>query len=658
MAGQYQTRIDGGRSEQVEPQKQSGKGFELQVIRTSKSFEHLFEGFAQLQAVSYVADAGAILRLFETVGLKRVEFILGETFTDFRENLDADSLSKLCSLIESGALIIRSPRARKTIHSKLYILSGEGNPRPVRIIHGSRNFAQSGSIDSVAVYDVVEGSPTHRGFVDHYSEHLAESDPYLEDLMGLLRDDPTRRTELIEAFLQREEVGDTTAPTVLFQPVTARALDAPEQTLLTLELPKSKRRRQEAERFLQSVRPNLVGDRFEFGRKEYLGLLERTVGLPIMNVDLARGSVRAVIGGEVIDLARPWPTDPSAIAAGLAHLESYVDTISAEPSPADVIATQQAGMFEGLLYLFTSPFLHEHMKVRREKIGVVNERGPRYLMITGPTHNGKSTFLKFAMKMLTGRAIKALSVKDFKEGTLRTANSIGTVFPLVFDDLVNVTDQKFETIIKTYWEKRWTPESPAPQLVFAVNKGALLPWGKSRIKRIIFPVPIQATASKQENLQRILLKENFIFCWFASRYMQLLGTSHEVLDDELALARRVMAELYTRAGRTRPKYFLDLPVESVFDTGPQEWRTLFNDLHKATWVREGARVKVEFKEEIGDELILFYLSLLPQTIHQEKRGRTVVIQPPDYFEKWLGFPSSRPAGRKGIFSRWFGGSAT
>ena len=119
--------------------------FQLELIRSTKGFERLLEGFQTVRAVTYVAQAQSVLDFFSR-GYTQVELVLGETFTDIRGSLDSGALEKLTAHLEQGRLRLYTPR--KTIHSKLYILE---KPGLVRILHGSRNLYPTGSWDSVAV---------------------------------------------------------------------------------------------------------------------------------------------------------------------------------------------------------------------------------------------------------------------------------------------------------------------------------------------------------------------------------------------------------------------------------------------------------------------------------------------------------------------------
>ncbi|MFC2032827.1 hypothetical protein ACFLUS_05710, partial [Chloroflexota bacterium] len=77
------------------------------------------------------------------------------------------------------------------------------------------------------------------------------------------------------------------------------------------------------------------------------------------------------------------------------------DAASANPLAAKM------SMFEALLYIFFTPFAHEYMKAKRARYGLIDTRGPRFLYIYGPTQNGKTTFLSFSLRLITGRIMEA-----------------------------------------------------------------------------------------------------------------------------------------------------------------------------------------------------------------------------------------------------------
>src|SRR6266702_5426632 len=56
--------------------RESGAPFRLELIRSTKAFEKLFEGFEKVRAITYVAQARSLLDLFEKFGSSDLEIIL------------------------------------------------------------------------------------------------------------------------------------------------------------------------------------------------------------------------------------------------------------------------------------------------------------------------------------------------------------------------------------------------------------------------------------------------------------------------------------------------------------------------------------------------------------------------------------------------------
>ena len=608
--------------------------FQLELIRSTRAFERLLEGFQTVRAVTYVAQAQSVLDFFSR-GYSQVELILGESFTDVRGSLDPSTLEKLTTHIEQGRLRLYTPR--KTIHSKLYILE---KPGLVRILHGSRNLYPTGSWDSVAVYDLSPDDAGVREFIRHYEEHMEGCTLFLGDLVEHLRREPEKRKEIIEAFFQQGSQQDAGGIQVILREATFQAVRNPGVEVLNIELPNDPQMKKEVERVLEVLRPSRAADQLVVRTQEYLGFVERTIGMPVMVVDLDHSQVRLVMGGQVRDRASPLPEDRAELSSALDHIERYLATADTEAASPRELAAQKGGMYEGILYVLASPFFHEQMKIRRDRFGMVDRRGPLFLMLYGRSSNGKTTFLQFALKLLAGEPVSPLPGKEFKETTLERARNLGTVFPFVFDDIESVTNRPFENIVKSYWEKRWAPLNPVPQLIFSSNSPTLRDWGRTRVKRILFPVYFKPTPAKKEELHRLLLEENRIFEWFAYVYLRKLKEKPAVAADDLSLARETMRELYSYAGRPLPPDFPEKPVDQIFDTARLEWQDLLEGIRKATLIPEGARARVDFTSDMQKDEVTYYEHLLPLDINRERKGNTILVYSPDAFLVWLGRSNS------------------
>ncbi len=610
----------------------------LEVVRSTRGFARLFDGTTRARIVSYVAHATDLLDLFDGQGIGHVDLILGESIEQFRSSLDLARLDRIVGRLEDGSLALYVPR--KTIHSKLYLLDRPGG---LRVLHGSRNLYPSGSWDSVAVYDLPAGHPLGAAFVQHFEEHRHGCEPYLGDLAGQVGREPARRRELLEAWVQRAAPADAvTGPAPLLREATQRALLDPSAELLTIALPDAPVAQKSLEGYLAELRPSVRGGELVVPMPEYLRLVERRVRYPLLGVDPRAREVRLILGGTARPRSAPLPADRGTVGRALHHLERYVEMATEEVASPWDLDVHIAATTEALLYFLAAPFFHEHMKQRRARVGLVDRRGPPFLVIYGRSSNGKSTFLQFALKLLAGEAVAPLPGREFKESTLERVRAHGTVFPLVFDDIPSVTDRKFEEVVKTYWEKRWQEEAPVPALVFSTNLPTLRDWARTRVKRVVFPVYFHARPERKEALHQLLLEENPIFPWFAHRYLERLAGRPALSADDLALARSVMLELYAYAGRAPPAWFPREPFEARFDVGRLDWHDLVHSLRKAAVHSEGSRVRVEFTPDLQPSEVAHYESLLPLDLNKDRRGHTLLIYAPERFLRWLDAPRPAP----------------
>jgi hypothetical protein len=308
-------------------------------------------------------------------------------------------------------------------------------------------------------------------------------------------------------------------------------------------------------------------------------------------------------------------------------------------------------MFEALLYFLAAPFAHEHMKVRRWMYALVDSRGPQVLYIFGHAQNGKSTFVKFALRLLTGRHVIPIPGARFSKTRIQGAAALGSAFPLVFDDVdVSKKGRPFEEVLKSYWEVWWREECVAPQLVLTGNTENLKEWAKSRLKRIDFDVQFAPNEEQKGKLNQILEIDNPIFKWFSFLYMDHLERGASPGEDELSIARAVMRDLYRHAGRPLPSFFPEEPVEHLYNPGRRDWQDVLDRFHKASVTRDGDRLLIDFKDDMQYREVLAYAGHLPQTVKHKVKGKTIVIESPREFQEWLG---GSGGGREGRFFRRF-----
>lgn len=630
-----QTKLQSGTPEIEEGLSGSSTEPRVETIRSDKTFQQLFSGFSKARLITYVGGPGEILDLFERDRFGSVDLIISENFNEVKGQLEEEVIRKLGALIDQGRLQLFVPKSRNKIHTKLYLLE---NPGRTRLIFTSRNLFSSRSLDVALTYDLPAGHPLIREAERICQEHLEVTQPFFGDLFDRIRADPVAEKQLIEAFLSDPDSGSDAVPVILAD-AALHAIENPDLEVLTIQIPESKAQRKKLEAELSKSGFNVVEGTYRVPNKAFRTVVSRTIQMPVMVVDREHRLVREMIGEEVVLRSAPPPSTPAEVSAALQHIEEYIATIDTEPASEDNKREHKTALMEVLLYLFAAPFLHELMLLRQHHYGLVEKRGPRFLLVYGQTHRGKTTFLAFVLSLIAGKRIEPLSSKQyFKEAFIRQARSYRTTFPLIFDDMLSVSTTLFEGIVKDYWEKSWDSREPVPQLVFSANRSTLRQSVMTRVKKVCFPVLIQDTPDRKKTLNLLREREtsNHLFEWFAHVYLELLSAQERPPpDDELFLARSAMIRLYGLAGRPLPDYFPDRPFESIYDTSRQEWNDVIYEVKKADVKDTGNRVLVEFHEDMGREDVLLYASMLPLRMDHEVKGNTIVVNSAAEFRKWL-----------------------
>ena len=626
------------------------------VISRRQDFENLFEGFTKLWAISYVVSPDLLLEFFDRRGYSEVEVLVGENLAEsYRQGLEQKGIEvteRLAECVKDGTLRVFIPD--RTIHTKLYILEGTGS---ARVIVSSANLTEAArgagrQINYAWYADLPADDPLLRQVRQDYQSHLKRCSLFMDDLKELLRKQQhVDRRQLIEGWLRGAPVDDED-PEIkrVFHEISVSALEPAnlrEEPVISVRLPEAPAARKHVEKFLAPLHPSATRNELHLNGLAFVRYVEENYRFPLMRVDLERQQIWLGINGSVIPVAEPLP-DSKLVDNALQHIEGYVGTVDLGQAPDPRFV--KTSMFEALLYVFAAPFANEHMKDKRSRYGIVDRRGPRFLYIYGPAQNGKSTFLSFALKLLTGHMMQPLSGSDFTKSRLSTASSLGTTFPLVFDDVV--PSQRyglFEEVLKSYWEVWWKEQYVSPQIVVSSNSSRLKEWAKSRVKRVDFDVQFAPNERSKERLAGLFGAENLLFKWFSYLYLRHLEHGELPRDDELELARTVMRELYAHAQRPLPQFFPHQPIEALYDPGCRVWSELLK-LGKARASDEKGRMLIAFSPDMQHWEIREYQDYLPQTVKCQRRGNTLIIQSPSEFKIWL---EGRAPQRRALFARLF-----
>jgi hypothetical protein len=611
------------------------------VIARRGDFDSLLSGFARLKAVSYVASPESLIALLDKLGLESIDLIAGDghlagMYRDTLQSKGVDFAMRLLDLVESGRLRIHIPG--RTLHTKLYVLERADSMRLVQTSANlTENARQAGQVNYAWYLDVDADHPFAAAVLKDYEAHLRDSSLFMGDLLDLLRRDSGERREIVEAWIQgKVSADDDAAAVMIFQDLSRQVLlqgGAEEEPIITVRLPEEERTRREAERLLAPLDAAIDRGEATVNGMSFVRHATQVTGLPLLQVDYDRRGVKLALNGSIHSLTGPLPAG-TILAEDLAHIESYINTVDSGETGDRLFA--KTAMFEALLYVLWSPFAAGYMHARRTRYGLIDSRGPRFLYLFGPAQNGKTTFLRFALKLLTGQLVDPLRDNVFTKSRVRASTSVGTSFPLVFDDLTPSKDfKKFEEIVKSYWESWWQPGYVFPQMIFSSNTENLPEWAKSRVKHIDFDVHFAPDEKARSNLNEIFSRPNNLFPSFAALYLDGVQSSGEFYDDELKLARAAMQRLYEHAGCELPPFFPREPLESLFDPGQRRWRDLIYRMQMAKVRRERDRVYVDFAEAMQYREVQAYQAYLPQTIKNRLRGKTLIIDSRSSFDAWL-----------------------
>jgi hypothetical protein len=636
--------------------------WKTKVISKRKDFESLFEGFKVLRAISYVASPLTILDFFDRYKYEKVEILVGENLSVSEEYRDAllkkkDVIERMVELIESGKLKIFIPK--KTIHTKMFILEqksdsieGQTPPEPLitsRVIISSANLTESAQkatrqTNYAVFWDLPADNPSLRQFHEDYDKHFDGAELFMEDLVELFqKEKEIPKHQLINMWLDQSADSELDTDVIQnIQSISLQSLEAPIETEknFIIRLPEKPEVRKGIERFLSPVKPSISNNNVQMDVGAFFSFIQERCGIPLMRVDLEKEQVRMGFGGKVLLCTGPLP-DKQNVNLALEHIESYINTVDLGRTSNPIFV--KTSMFEALLYILSAPFANEYMKLRRQKFGFVDLRGPRFLLVYGPSGNGKTSFVRFCLRLLSGHSIEPISSKDFRKGKIRNTALVGTAFPLIFDDVSFSKSSGIEETLKSYWEIWWKESEVIPQIIMTSNHGSLKDWAKTRIKRVDFDIQFDRNdPESMQTLSKILSYNNSIFHWFSFLYIEYLRNGIIALDDELSTARLVMQRLYKHAQRPLPEFFPSEPVERIYDPGRRSWIELFT-FKKVTENWEKGRLQIVFTPDMQDYEINRAVGLIPQSIKYKRFGHTIIVETPDEFNAWLGRTTSQPA---------------
>ena len=635
--------------------------FDTKIIKKRQDFEDLFFGFKRLKAVCYIASPEIIFDFFDN-GYEYVELVIGNNLVDkYKENSSPDKIDcidKLLKLTEEKKLNIwGSPRP---LHTKLFLLE---NDSTIRFIQTSANFTETAKqafqINYCWIFEAhkPQMSQSESDFIKKVSKdydiHRKYGTKYLADLIEMMNKG-TSKEDSIKYWLCSYISDKKNETNKMLGELAEQAFGFDEESRstisLTLESPLSKGN--SLNKILLPFNAKLGNNSISLVKSTYLDHKKHLI--PLMRINPKTNELLLGIAWKVKVRSKPFSaTDNTLLNDALDNVERFINGVDFGTSPNKHIT--KTNMYEALIYMFTTPFFNEYMKKKRSCIGHIDDRGPRMLYIHGRSFNGKSLFLKYALKLICGDFIHPLSGKEFNKRNTDNITVFGTCFPLVFDDVPNSkfsSSGVIENVVKNYWENLWQSDWIFPQIVISANYENPPEWAKTRFKSIEFNVLYKDDSLTKKHLNSLIEEDNDIFCWFAFQYLERIHDVNAESDDELMLSRKVLIDLYEKAQRKLPSYFPTKPIESLYDVGHQKWIELIKQLKKATIKKHSKQCYIQFDKDMTNLDISTYLKQLPQYIMYSKKGSLVIIENTEDFIKWINLFEGQPLMR--ILNRFFG----
>ena len=636
----------------------NNSAFNTFIVGNDTEFDAHLSGFKTLKAVSYVVSIKWLIEFLEKNEFERIEILVGKEVSDLnpeevlKDEIEKDKsglLNKLMKLVEEERLLIYT--SNRIVHSKFYILSGE---KTIRVIQGSANLTISArkgkQVNYLWEWNLKKGQDNNmiEKFNADFELHRKYCMFFMHDLFEMLKDSEDEdRNRIIKTWLGKDiEPQEFDMMHVLTQVATEVLTGDDREPVYRMTLPSEPSKRKPIEQMLKLVKHEKESSQISFLKKDFLDSAKLLV--PIMRVDFDNRRIIFNIRSEKFTIGSDMPSN-GEVNEYLDNLEEYIKSIDmGKTRNENINRMTKMSVYEGILYFLSAPFFNQYMKIKREKVGRVDERGPRFLFISGGSSNGKTTFIKYALKLITGKDVNPIDKSNFRKQNIITAAGLGTNFPLVFDDIPpqRLNSSDMETTIKSYWETWWTGKNVFPTIIVSSNAKSIKAWHQTRVKTLNFDVHFEPSMEAREKLNDIFTRENNIFSGFVKYYFDEF--SDNISDDELGPARKVMLRLYKYADRELPEYFPQVPIESIYDPDRIKWRDLI-DLGKVIMEEKNDSLEITFPGSFNRSDIEHYADSVKHAKHRIV-GNTIVIETPEDFRRWLGIEKKD---KPGFFAKLF-----
>lgn len=521
----------------------------------------------------------------------------------------------------------------------------------LRVIIGSPNLTETGLFGKkqnniILTFDYSLPAPKNnqkaiQSFLGYFNDTKRECDLFMQDLVTLLDQEgmePKVEENLIQRWLNEsnEEVQIRQVKSFIKE-FNDQVLEniSEEEINFSIYLPQAKETQRAIEKILPIKHFERISDnKIIVSSLRYFRLIKESIQYPLMYIKSEEHERKVFLISDKPRSCTSCPKSSQEVDQALQNLEDFCNTVelgqTENPLRAKMI------FYEAMLYFLNAPFSHELMKAKKQTVGIADDTGLQYLIICGLGANSKTQLIRFMLKVLTGQLIDPLPVEQFTAKKVEYISNLGTVFPIVVDDVRSAKLSAREDLFKNYWEKHWSTDIDCPQIIVTTNYRDILnkEWAVRRIKGLDFDVVFKKKQENSQRLNTIMAQSNPIFSYFSYYFLNRTDIiKHFKIEDELNIARLVMKELYTMAGRPLPKYFPERPAEEMFDKNWDKWRRSIQ-LGKMSIKYKSNTVQVIFPSDMRYEIIP-HLKALPQELVAEVHGNMIVCDRKKEFRKWV-----------------------
>lgn len=528
--------------------------------------------------------------------------------------------------IVTNKFSIRYPKKGNPIHSKIYLLKGEGVSR---VIIGSANFTETafGNKKQYEELLVFDNSPLYEIYENRFNDIFTQTVDYIPEMIK--KQPGTEKVWIADPEMMKDIlIDDLTRQKVIVQ------LSEEEMEEIRLTPDKLEVEKEEATQFKQIVEIITKKDK----KSNSFTLL------PIANLKQKSVAIKSILsktskkseeldhrfqlvynngnnmlltnnhgiknddgGSDLIQFSKPI-TDIDILRENLTLINKFVDAYELFTARTDL--KNQSRIFEIILYAFMSTYIwnmrdHYASEEGRES---VRRHFPPFMIIAGRSMSGKTSALEF-IGMLLGNTNPYFAYEQVKDSSViwdyfHSSN----VNPILIDEIdpkffTSTAAKKGERLIK-YISNEIKGQHPV--MIGTTNATGFDVTAQTSMRIYYLQIDNtfqkEAMADSSKYLSEIMSKINSsLFQDFTYRIGKRLQDGHEFYktDDFLAIAREVFVQYYKECEMEIPKWFPMKKFNDYVERGKFIWRELYRSHKQVFDIRDDNTILIKI-EEFGD----------------------------------------------------------